>query len=78
MDNKDIDDPLKHGWIETFNDKVIKCILRKEYELDDELTINRDLLTPDQDKLVETGLIIRYNKKSNNIQFLLDSGDSWI
>lgn len=61
---------FKYGWIDQYDDEVIECILRKDFEIDDELTFGRGLLTESQNKMIRTGLIVRYNKQLNSIQFL--------
>jgi hypothetical protein len=68
---------LKCGWIDAFDDSVIECTLRKDYELDEELTFGRGLLTEKQNNMVCRGLVVRYNKQSNSIQFLLEDGVNW-
>ena len=73
----DVSTFLKWGWIEAFDDSVIKCTLRKDHELDEELTFGRGLLTPEQNEIVCKGLVLRYNKQSNSIQFLLEDGVNW-
>ena len=73
----DVSTFLKCGWIDAFDDSVIECTLRKDYELDEELTFGRGLLTTEQNKMVCRGLVVRYNKQSNSIQFLLEDGVNW-
>lgn len=75
--SSDVSTFLKCGWIDAFDDSVIECTLRKDYELDEELTFGRGLLTEKQNEMVCIGLAVRYNKQSNSIQFLLEDGVNW-
>ena len=68
---------LKCGWVVEFDSEWIECLLRKDYELDEELTIGRGLLTVQQNNMIAMGQIVRYNKKTKSIQFLLEDGANW-
>jgi len=68
---------LKCGWVVEFDNEWIECLLRKDYELDEELTLERGLLTEEQNKMVSLGQIVRYDKKTKSVQFLLEDGINW-
>lgn len=68
---------LKCGWIYEFDDLNIICILRKDYELDEELTIARNILTDKQNDMVCSGAVIRFDKSTGEIQFMLKDGINW-
>jgi len=67
----------KHGWIYDFTEEEIYCNLRKDYELDDDLTITRGYLTKQQDEMVCKGAVVRYNKTDKTIEFSLSNGIDW-
>lgn len=68
---------LKRGWIQSFDDDEIVCLLRKDYELDEELNYGRGLLTPQQNEMVSLGLVLIYNKEKSTIKFMLEDGVNW-
>jgi len=68
---------LKCGWVVEFDSEWAECLLRKDYELDEELTLERRLLTAEQNKMISLGQIVRYNKKTKSVQFLLEDGINW-
>lgn len=63
---------LKIGHIESFDEDEIICRLRIDYELDEELTYGRGLLTDEQNKLVSVGLCMRYNKEKGTVELMTD------
>lgn len=67
----------KYGWVYDFTEDEIFCNLRKDYELDDDLTLGRGLLTKQQDEMVCMGAIIKYNKIDKTIEFSLPDGINW-
>ena len=73
----DVNACLKSGWICEFNKHNIVCILRKDGELDEELTVARNLLTKEQNSMVRIGAIMRLDKQTGAVQFMLKDGINW-
>lgn len=69
---------IKYGFIESFDLDEIRCILRKDYELDELLTYNIEDLTFQQEDMVCDGAIIKYDKINDVIKFLEKDGNKWI
>jgi hypothetical protein len=66
---------LKYGWIIEFDNQWAECLLRKDHELDEELTLERCYLTDQQNKMIEIGQVVMYDKKSKKVQF--KKGSDW-
>ncbi len=73
----DVSNSLKCGWIEHLDNDEIICRLQRDYELDHVLTLGRGLLTPEQDKMVKLGLIVRYDFDKGTIELMLKDGINW-
>ena len=54
---------LKCGWVVEFDNEWVECLLRKDCELDEELTLERGLLTEEQNKMGKFGKRNRYQKQ---------------
>lgn len=67
-----------NGYIIEIDDDQIICLLKKDYNEDKELTIGRDLLTEEQNRMVKLGLIMRFDvEKQYTIEFMKEDG-SWV
>ena len=51
------------------NDEIL-CILKKDYELNKELIIDKESLTDEQKSMLCIGLAVRYNIPKKHIEFL--------
>ena len=64
-----MNDDWKLGWVQSIEDDVLYCILRKDYELDHELNFHMIQLNSNQVDLLDIGSIIKYNMKPEEIKF---------
>lgn len=67
-----------NGYITDIDDNEITCILRKDYNCDKELEVNREFLTKEQNDMVSMGLIMRFDINEQKIEFMTNDGNNWV
>jgi len=69
----------KLGWVQSIEDDILYCILRRDYECDHELRVHVSFLNSDQVDLLDLGSIIQCNLKTKEIKFRENSIEEiWI
>lgn len=66
-----------YGYVEQINNDGIICILKKEHYENIELKITHDTLTKEQLTILNIGLVIRFDIRSNKIDFMTED-QKWI
>jgi len=60
---------IKEGFIKNIDEDALICVLRHKGELDEEVIIDRGLLSDEQNAVIQDGHLVRYNKRSAMILF---------
>jgi hypothetical protein len=76
-----IKNDIWNGWISHIESEIdictIYCTLRKDYQLDQELSFPPEILSNRQKDLVSVGQVIRFNMDTEVLEFLLADG-TWV
>lgn len=63
-------DNILYGWVEDIQNDKVFCILRKDYRLDNLLTLHINNLTTEQKKLLSLGVQVKFNLNDGKLEFL--------
>ena len=69
MEMEEVND-FKNGHVFYFDKKQIMFLLKKDFELDEILTLDIKNLSKEQKELVSNGLIVKFDKTNEIIYFL--------
>lgn len=69
MEMEEVND-FKNGHVLYFDKKQIMFLLKKDFELDEILTLDIKNLSKEQKELVSNGLIVKFDKTNEIIYFL--------
>lgn len=67
-----------NGYIIEVDEDEIICLLRKDYHEDKELTIGRDLLTEEQNRMIKLGLIMRFDVGTQHTIEFMKEDENWV
>jgi hypothetical protein len=67
-----------NGYIIEVDEDEIICLLRKDYHEDKELTIGRDLLTEEQNRMIKLGLIMRFDVGAQHTIEFMKEDENWV